>query len=126
MVAWRVLINAKKWDQDKFEQQIAAGKPETSILFQSKGAAPMKAVPAVGDTVEFHLCGRGKGLPWVKVMSGIVTAPFQAGIHHQEHSCNIGAARPHAEVEEYAIIKVKVIPREPVANSGQRTWVMLK
>ena len=119
-VTWRVVLNRKLWDQEKY---IARCKeyPESKYLPQSKGNAKMVKVPSKGDIVYFVLKGK-------IIMEGCLeTDGFIRGDAHRNHSCNIGQIRPHTDNDEYAICKItRGIEDDFVAvaipHTGQRTW----
>ena len=112
-------MNASLWNQAAFAEK-AAQQPER--LAQSKGKARMKAMPRRGDTVDFVLKGK-------IIMRGIVESDgFLSGTLHQRDTFNLGEERPHAEVNEFAMIKEIRLLAEPIAVpfTGQRTWLKTK
>lgn len=108
---------SKLWSQERFVNECWP-RPECRRLAQSKGRARMVQVPQRGDTVDFVLKG-------YIVMKGIIDSDgFEVGTYHQEHSCNIGDSRPHAENLEFIWVKIiDITVNEPVLHTGQRTWL---
>ena len=116
-VNWRVMLSSKLWDQAAYERNWLS-QPEVRTLAQSKGTARMVHCPKLGDSVSFVLKG---GI----VMRGIMVSDgFQTGTEHQEHSCNRGLERAHAEHPEFASVRITEILKVPeeIRKSGQRTW----
>ena len=120
MVLWRVIISSSRWDQKKFEKDLAS-RPESRRLAQSKGTRPMKERPKRGDEVVFVTKRR-------IVMRGYVDSDgFVYGTDHREHSCILGNTRPHVNTDEFAWIKITEFGlSEEIENTGQRTWVKLE
>ncbi len=111
------MLNGSLWDQAKFTEQWKKG--EKQLLAQSRGKAPMVALPARGDQVVFVLKGK-------IVMRGcLISDGFVRGTAHQNDSNNLGDQRTHAEHEEFAWILINNISEEPqsVPRTGQRTWL---
>jgi hypothetical protein len=119
MTVWRVLLNHKLWKQEEYER-LWDELPEVHRFAQSKGRCAMRIVPQKGDTILFVIQGRIR-------MKGIALhSGFRTGSAHREHSCNTGAVRAHAEVDEYTWIKITEIRlSEPIDWKGQRTWAKL-
>jgi hypothetical protein len=61
-------------------------------------------------------------------MKGVVlTDGFMEGDDHKTHACNLGTVRPHAEMKEYAYVKITEIGlAHAIAPSGQRTWAQVR
>ncbi len=116
---WRVMLNKKKWNQQKYEK-LYAEYPETRRLAQSKGACRMVVCPKKGDTVNFVYNGK-------IVMKGVVDSDgFEHGTHHQHHSCNSGIKRPHATPPECTWISISEVGLSiPIRHTGQRTWAKM-
>ena len=113
---WRVLINPKLWDLDRFMMEWTPG----TLIHQSKGALPMVNVPARGDTVVYVSS-------MAIVMRGtVISDGFQTGTSHQECPYNRVSAsgtRPHAETPLYADIRIDDVYLDiPALQSGQATW----
>jgi hypothetical protein len=60
-------------------------------------------------------------------MKGVVDSEgFEDGTSHQEHSCNVGDARPHATPTQFAwIITTLLAQPEDIRPTGQRTWAKI-
>ena len=116
---WRVMLNSRLWNQDKYEQDFAS-RPELRRFAQSKGKCRMVSCPQKGDTVFFVLKGK-------IVMRGIVESNgFENGTAHQEHSCNDGTIRPHAIPTEFVWIRIEEVGlSENIRHTGQRTWAKM-
>lgn len=116
---WRVMLNSKLWNQEKFENDFYTC-PEMRRLAQSKGRCPMKVNPIKDDLVCFVFKGK-------IVMRGFVESNgFENGTDHQNHSCNIGTNRLHAEPTEFAWVRITEIGLcENIRPSGQRTWAKM-
>jgi len=113
---WRVMLSSKLWDQAAYERNWLS-QPEVPLA-QSKGKARMVRCPKLGNSVSFVLKGR-------IVMRGIMVSDgFLAGTEHQEHSCNRGLERVHAEHPEFASVRITEILKVPeeIRKTGQRTW----
>ncbi len=117
--SWRVMLNHKRWDQRKYEEDFM-NKPEVRRLAQSKGSGHMVRCPQKGDIV-FFVC-KGK-----IVMKGVCDSDgFESGIYHQVHSCNIGDSRPHALHQEFVWVKITEIGLfDVIRPTGQRTWARM-
>jgi hypothetical protein len=117
MSSWRVILNSKLWNQEKYENNWRT-MPECRRLPQSKGNCVMKVCPKKGDSVAFVFRGN-------IVMRGVVESDgFISGIHHTDHSCNLGDNRPHADGNnEFAWVQITEIGlNQAFPKSGQRTW----
>ncbi len=116
---WRVMLNSKLWNQSKYEMQFAEF-PEARRIAQSKGKCRMVKCPKKGDAVSFVLKGK-------VVMRGFVdSSGFEFGTNHQEHSCNIGKHRLHAEPQEFAWVQIEQVGlSENIRCTGQRTWAIM-
>ena len=114
------MLNSKLWNQEKYELQWSE-YPESRRIAQSKGKAKMVQLPKEGDAVSFVLKGK-------IVMKGIIESDgFVKGTAHREHSCNMGESRPHSEAGEFAWVKITEVGlSEPIAKTGQRTWIRKK
>lgn len=120
MKHWRVILSQKLWNQEKFER-LFTEQPEIRRLAQSKGKCKMKILPVKGDSVSFVFKGK-------IVMKGIVDSEtFETGIYHQNHSCNLGTNREHAEPKEFIWVQIQNVGLSiDIPPSGQRTWAQLK
>ena len=80
----------------------------------------MVSCPQKGDTISFVYKGK-------VVMRGHMDSEgFERGVAHQEHSCNIGEQRPHAETLEFAWVNITDIGlSEAIRHTGQRTWAKM-
>ena len=118
-ISWRVMLNARRWNQNKYEEEFVLS-PEVRSLAQSKGMCHMVLCPKKGDEASFVL--RGK-----VVMRGIVDSNgFENGVDHKQHSCNTGEARPHAVPEQFVWIRITEIGlSEDIRPTGQRTWAKM-
>ena len=121
MTTWRVLLSSKKWNQDKYNQNWELF-PEVRLLPQSKGGAIMRRLPQKGDKVVFVF------KKFIVMRGNIESDGFITGTQHQEHSCNIGNNRPHADVNnEYAWVKIQEIGlSEEIQWMGQKTWQVIE
>lgn len=118
--SWRVILNSKLWNQEKYEEDFYLN-PQIRRLPQSKGRKDMKVVPKKGDQVRFVYKKR-------VVMKGIVDSDgFEYGSTHQNHSCNIGANRPHALSNIYVWIHITEVGlSDYIRPTGQLTWIQYK
>ena len=118
-ISWRVMLNASRWNQNKYEEDFVL-HPEVRRLAQSKGRCRMVVCPKKGDIASFVL--RGK-----VVMRGIIDSDgFENGTYHQLHSCNTGESRPHDVPTEFVWIKITDIGlSEDIRPTGQRTWAKM-
>ena len=116
MTIWRVNLNPKLWDQSQFEA-LWHERYDMRTFAQSKGRCRMKIVPVKGDVVMFV---------WKKniVMKGIVQNDgFITNTYHQEHPCNRGPVRAHAEHPEFTWVTITEVGLHiPFTFNGQRTW----
>ena len=119
MSNWRVMLSGL-WDQKKYAN-LWNTQSESRRIAQSKGTARMITFPKRGDTVDFVLKG-------AIVMQGVIDSDsFERGTWHQEHSCNIGDHRPHAENPEFIWVKINAVNLNiPVRKTGQRTWLKIQ
>ena len=119
MTMWRVMLNARLWNQKKYEEDWQS-HPEVRRLAQSKGRCRMVSCPKKGDLVSFVCKGK-------IVMKGVVYSDgFEDGTDHQLHSCNVGDSRPHATPAQFAWIITTLIPEpEDIRPTGQRTWAKI-
>lgn len=130
VTTWRVLINPKNWDQQKFADEWNGSRPEQKEkgFPQTKGCAKMKTVPRKNDRVNFVISGK-------IVMRGYVdTDGFLEGdAHKDEHSCVNSCVkgtlreRPWDHVNEYLGVKIDEILKVPelIRRTGQRTWAKM-
>ena len=117
--SWRVILNARLWNQSKYEEDFVI-RPEVRRLAQSKGGRHMVLCPKKGDVASFVLKGK-------VVMRGIVESDgFENGTEHQQHSCNTGEGRPHAVPPEFVWIKITEVGlSEYIRPTGQGTWAKM-
>jgi hypothetical protein len=116
---WRVMLNSKLWDQTRYVE-LYKTSTESHRIAQSKGQCPMVKCPQRGDEVSFVLKGN-------VVMKGVVDSDgFEFGTEHQNHPCNIGPIRPHADNEQFIWVKIEMVNlSEPIRHTGQRTWAKM-
>ncbi len=117
MTNWRVMLNSTLWKQDDFEKKWMKG--ERPLLAQSRGNARMVALPQRDDTVDFVYKGQ------VRMRGTVASDGFVTGTAHQNDDCNSGEVRPHAELNQFAWIRINDVLAEPIAVpfTGQRTWL---
>ena len=119
-MSWRVMMNHKLWNQDKYEQEFYVS-PERRRIAQSKGRCKMVVCPKKGDSVVFVLKGK-------IVMKGVVDSDgFVTGTDHQTDSCNSDdGVRSHAEICDFAWIMITEVGlSQEIRKTGQRTWVSM-
>lgn len=118
--SWRVMLNSRLWNQERYEEEFRL-RPEARRLPQSKGKRGMKTLPQMGDSVRFVYKGR-------IVMRGIIYSDgFEYRPSAEEHSCNMGIQRPHAESNEYAWVNITEVGlSEYIRRTGQQTWIQYK
>ena len=115
MSTWRVLINPKYWDYNKYERNWVEG----STISQSKGRARMVKVPRKGDRVLFVI----KGM--IKMKGIVVSEGFVQGEEHIEDPYNT-LHSIHREVRIFAVVQIlQVGLSEPIRFMGQTTWIKL-
>jgi len=122
------MLSADLWNQAAYEKKWKE-QPETRYLAQSKGGGKMAILPKKGDKVLFVLRGQ------IRMKGIIISEGFLTGTEHQEHSCNTGDSRPHAETKEFTRIHIQEEPCcEEICDSewkrkgpwkGQKTWVRI-
>lgn len=124
VTTWRVLINGKNWDQQKYEDEWRNGPhPEQKGFAQTKGRAKMAVVPRKNDRVNFVISGK-------IVMRGYVEDDgFLIGdAHKDEHSCVKGLLRdrPWDHVNEFLWVTIEEVGLSiPIKRTGQRTWAKM-
>ena len=121
IISWRVMLNASRWNQKKYEQDfLSRPEPEARRLAQSKGKKNMVLCPKRGDVASFVLKGK-------VVMRGVVESDgFENGTDHQLHSCNTGETRPHSIPEWFVRIRITEIGlSEDIRRTGQSTWAKM-
>jgi len=127
---WRVVINPKLWDLDRFMME---WKPGT-LIHQSKGAFPMVNDPARGDIVVYVTSSAivmpGKGRYRAIVMRGtVVSDGFLEGTAHQEDPYirdTTSGTRPHTETPLYADIQIDDVYLDIAAPPpGPPTWALV-
>ena len=127
---WRVVINPKLWDLDRFMME---WKPGT-LIHQSKGAFPMVNDPARGDIVVYmtsrEIVTPGRGRHRAIVMRGtVVSDGFLEGTAHQEDPYirdTTSGTRPHTETPLYADIRIDDVYLDIVAPlPGPPTWALV-
>jgi hypothetical protein len=110
--AWRVTINPKYWDLERFQRDWVPG----AIIAQSKGNKRMVTLPARNDRVFFVSKN-------TIVMRGTVLSDgFHTGTDHHEDPYNIGSA-DHRSVPEFTRVRVDAVRLSaPVQQGGRQTW----
>ena len=120
MSTWRVVLNAKLWNQ-KLYREMWTRSPEDRVVYQSKGRRNMIVVPQKGDHVLFVIKGQ-------VVMRGVCgVSGFLHGDAHRRHVCCVGDERPHAVPEEYSIVYVHELCEAGVTVpfKGRNTWAKM-
>ena len=114
------MLSSKLWDQSVYEHKWYTD-PSARVFAQSKGRAVMRTCPSKDDEVWFVLRGH-------VVMKGVVlTDGFIDGDEHKTHACNLGTVRAHAELSQYASVKITEVGlAQRIAPSGQRTWAQVR
>jgi hypothetical protein len=116
---WRVVLNSKLWNQEKFEEDFLNEK--VNRIPQSKGRCIMKKCPKKNDIVFFVIKKKIR-------MKGVVEIDgFIEGNNHQDDIYNTGEIRKHSEVEEFTWVNITEVGlNETIIHMGQRTWVKLQ
>ena len=118
---WRVGIDKDLWDQAGYEH-LCTLEPDRKRLPQSKGGFQYKKVPLTGDIALFVIKG-------VIVMIGIVEGDgyggdsFGEGTEHQNHPCNRGAVRLHAQPTQRIWVNIIQFVSIPGMPSARLTWM---
>lgn len=117
---WKLTWNKKYYDVERLINDFPNMNDDEKVIFCSKGRAYMKNLPREGDLVTVVVVPHGK-----KIFSGIVIEGFSHGTSHQTDLYNLGKSRPHAEIEEFAKIKlIDILDREP-CSGGRKTWTAM-
>ena len=119
MTTWKLTINVKLWNVEKFVADYEELSARKRVIPFSKGRAHMVVTPQPGDKV-YVVCG-GK-----RIMKGTVRTGFVNGTAHQQDPYNLGSVRRHAEPTEYARVAIEKVYTLLIRMRGnQRTWTRI-
>lgn len=91
MTRWRVVLNSKLWNKEKYEKDFYTF-PNVKYIPQSKGRCTMVSCPEKNDIVYFVYKKK-------IIMKGIVVSDgFITGSSHQTDTYNLGEVRSHSLV----------------------------